>query len=82
MEPIAQLVRASRCGREGRGFESHWAPSPSHIYALLQFEVTSELASLTDSRTILAYKSFVDHLSNETYGEELCSYNQKQKAKK
>lgn len=76
MEPIAQLVRASRCGREGRGFESHWAPSPSHNYALLQFEVTSELASLTDSRTILAYKSFVYHLSYEAYGEELRSYDE------
>ena len=23
---IAQLVRASDCGSEGRGFESHWSP--------------------------------------------------------
>jgi len=38
--------------------------------------VTSELSPLTNSRTILAYKSFVDHLSYEAYGEELRSYNE------
>lgn len=26
---IAQLVRASDCGSEGRGFEPHWPPSPT-----------------------------------------------------
>ena len=26
MVPIVQLVRASDCGSECRGFESHWAP--------------------------------------------------------
>ncbi len=26
---IAQLVRASDCGSEGRGFESHWSPQSS-----------------------------------------------------
>ena len=26
MVVIAQLVRASVCGAEGRGFESHWPP--------------------------------------------------------
>ena len=29
MVPIVQLVRASDCGSECRGFESHWAPSKS-----------------------------------------------------
>ena len=27
MELVAQLVRASDCGSEGRGFESHLSPS-------------------------------------------------------
>ena len=29
MVPIVQLVRASDCGSECRGFESHWAPFKS-----------------------------------------------------
>ena len=29
MVTVAQLVRASDCGSEGRGFEPHLAPPPS-----------------------------------------------------
>ena len=29
---IAQLVRASDCGSEGRGFESHWSPYSSLVF--------------------------------------------------
>ena len=29
MVPVVQLVRASDCGSECRGFESHRAPSPN-----------------------------------------------------
>lgn len=32
---IAQLVRASDCGSEGRGFESHWSPQGSLVLSLL-----------------------------------------------
>ena len=38
---IAQLVRASDCGSEGRGFESHWSP-----YSFARFFLFSVLASL------------------------------------
>ena len=31
MVPIVQLVRASDCGSECRGFESHWAPKRSIV---------------------------------------------------
>ncbi len=37
MVPIVQLVRASDCGSEGRGFESHWAPYGSLIQAAVSF---------------------------------------------
>ena len=33
MVPIVQLVRASDCGSECRGFESHWAP-PKEVFGL------------------------------------------------
>ena len=36
---IAQLVRASDCGSEGRGFESHWSP-----YSFARFFLFSVLA--------------------------------------
>ena len=29
---IAQLVRASDCGSEGRGFETHWSPLPAPVF--------------------------------------------------
>lgn len=32
MVAIAQLVRASDCGSEGRGFETHWPPKDSKFY--------------------------------------------------
>ena len=32
MVPIVQLVRASDCGSECRGFESHWAPFQESDY--------------------------------------------------
>ncbi len=38
---IAQLVRASDCGSEGRGFESHWSP-----YSFASFFLFSVLALL------------------------------------
>ena len=38
---IAQLVRASDCGSEGRGFESHWSPD-----SFTRFFLLSVLASL------------------------------------
>ena len=31
MVPIVQLVRASDCGSECRGFESHWAPKKGSL---------------------------------------------------
>lgn len=41
---IAQLVRASDCGSEGRGFESHWSPKsledvfvPGEAHVLVSF---------------------------------------------
>ena len=41
---IAQLVRASDCGSEGRGFESHWSP-----YSFARIFLFSVLASLIRS---------------------------------
>jgi hypothetical protein len=47
MVAIAQLVRASDCGSEGRGFEPHWLPikdsefSGSFIFHLFEYEVTA-----------------------------------------
>jgi hypothetical protein len=32
MVAIAQLVRASDCGSEGRGFETHWPPKDPKFY--------------------------------------------------
>ena len=42
MVPIVQLVRASDCGSECRGFESHWAPFKSlgEIQGFFLFPVT------------------------------------------
>ena len=34
MVPIVQLVRASDCGSECRGFESHWAPQKKEVERL------------------------------------------------
>jgi hypothetical protein len=31
MVAIAQLVRASDCGSEGRGFEPHWLPKIKNL---------------------------------------------------
>ena len=31
MVAIAQLVRASDCGSEGRGFEPHWLPKSKNL---------------------------------------------------
>ena len=35
MVAIAQLVRASDCGSEGRGFEPHWLPVTPEIRSFL-----------------------------------------------
>ena len=43
MVPIVQLVRASDCGSECRGFESHWAPKK---------EVGNGLSTETEYKTI------------------------------
>ncbi len=32
MVAIAQLVRASDCGSEGRGFETHWPPKAVNLF--------------------------------------------------
>ena len=34
MVAIAQLVRASDCGSEGRGFEPHWLPQKQKTFCL------------------------------------------------
>ena len=41
MVPIVQLVRASDCGSECRGFESHWAPRKSDFERSRSFFVQS-----------------------------------------
>ena len=37
MVAIAQLVRASDCGSEGRGFEPHWLPQKTKTSATRRF---------------------------------------------
>ena len=39
MVPIVQLVRASDCGSECRGFESHWAPQKEKVSMAFSFFV-------------------------------------------
>ena len=52
MVPIVQLVRASDCGSECRGFESHWAPikqkSPPGDFFVLWVPVGSKASSFSD----------------------------------
>ena len=37
MVAIAQLVRASDCGSEGRGFEPHWLPQKTKTLVIRGF---------------------------------------------
>jgi hypothetical protein len=39
MADVAQLVRASVCGTEGRGFKSHHSP---HVYHLIPIDPEAE----------------------------------------
>ena len=41
MVPIVQLVRASDCGSECRGFESHWAPKKRKSKGFLFFVLST-----------------------------------------
>ena len=54
MVPIVQLVRASDCGSECRGFESHWAPRKE--VARLPFFVPAGVQIVTN------YRTFIDDL--------------------
>ena len=48
MVPIVQLVRASDCGSECRGFESHWAPSQSPWNNLILKDFSFYIFSVKD----------------------------------
>jgi hypothetical protein len=52
MVAIAQLVRASVCGTEGRGFESHWPP---------------ERKDRRNWRSFLVYRDLVTYLRELRY---------------
>ena len=45
MVAIAQLVRASDCGSEGRGFEPHWLPK-KHSPRFKPWAMFSELSTI------------------------------------
>ena len=49
MEVVAQLVRASVCGTEGRGFETRLPPKKSlsgTFFVLLRFQVSGSIPKL------------------------------------
>ena len=55
MVPIVQLVRASDCGSECRGFESHWAPKkevfrlPFFVLSPIDNDVVNPIQSGNDA---------------------------------
>ena len=58
MVVVAQLVRASVCGTEGRGFETHLPPKiareTGHFYAQMSVRITYFIRKARDfSQTIL-----------------------------
>ena len=62
MVPIVQLVRASDCGSECRGFESHWAPKENKRKSLINKEFPLFLFSYSHSRSF--YKQLLNITSN------------------
>ena len=62
MVAIAQLVRASVCGTEGRGFEPHWPPRIQKPLDLGAFEIIDHLQHLfvlAFTAKILSYKGIL-----------------------
>ena len=59
MVAIAQLVRASDCGSEGRGFEPHWPPKPRATGAFFMF-YTNILKSLKDQKYYYGHTSNIE----------------------
>lgn len=57
MVVVAQLVRASDCGSEGRGFETHLPPK----YMVIVVRNGSESGCEPDDRNVLAGSSPVLH---------------------
>lgn len=56
---IAQLVRASDCGSEGRGFESHWSPYSSLGYFLFSYSSVTISISFVYKFLFEVAKTFV-----------------------
>jgi hypothetical protein len=52
---IAQLVRASVCGTEGRGFESHWPPRKKIVVTgdLFSFRGFCDIAQASVCRLVI-----------------------------
>ncbi len=58
---VAQLVRASDCGSEGRGFETPHSPKESTLFTSVLFYFMSVSKNTDTSFFILFPKSFLRH---------------------
>ena len=71
MVAIAQLVRASDCGSEGRGFEPHWPPQKDQSFLLRKLFLFPERVKKTfhqkpllkafQGKKSLVFALFLDH---------------------
>ena len=74
---VAQLVRASDCGSEGRGFETHHSPKKKHpnfgCFFILYFH---EILSFGDAVQNQSYRGSVTKVGEKSLKELTLLYEQ------